>query len=80
MVSYHAKYRKGRIIPLENPPIPEDSDLIITVLEPQSEDHAQRQHAALLRFMEGMETTPPLPPLFDEIMSQRVNVTREIDL
>jgi hypothetical protein len=80
MLSYRAKYRKGRIIPLENHFIPEDSDLIVTVLESQDKNSSQHQRDAFLRFMAEIDNTPPLPPEFDEILAKRVNIVREVDL
>jgi len=78
--SYHAKYRKGTIVPFGNPFIPENSDVIITVLEPKEESRAQRQRKAFMQFMNDMDNTPPLPPEFDNILAQRVNIIRKIDL
>ena len=80
MRSYYAKYRSGSVIPIGNPAIPDDSDLIVTVLEPPEETRSQRQRRAFMQFMEDMDCTPPLPPEFDEALAQRVNFTREIDL
>jgi hypothetical protein len=80
MLSYHAKYISGAAIPLGNPYIPENSDVIITVLEPKEKSRAQRQRKAFLQFMDDIDNTPPLPAEFDEIISQRVNLSREIDL
>ena len=80
MRSYYAKYRRGSVVPLGNPSIPDDSDLIITVLEPLEESRSQRQRRAFMQFMEDMDNTPPLPTEFDDVLAQRVNFTREIDL
>ncbi|MDR3279478.1 MAG: type II toxin-antitoxin system RelB/DinJ family antitoxin [Synergistaceae bacterium] len=38
------------------------------------------QKKALEKFWEGLSDCGPLPPEFDEIMSKRVNITRELDL
>ena len=78
--SYRGYYEKGRIVPLGDPSIPEGSDLIITVLEPSEKTRAERQREAFQRFMTAMDNTPPLPPEFDEVMKERVNITREIDI
>ena len=80
MQAYRAYYEGGRVVPLGDVAIPEGSELIVTVLEPVISDRALRQRKAFERFMEDMSNTPPLPPEFDEIMRQRVNITREIDL
>jgi hypothetical protein len=34
MIAYKGHYKRGRIVPLDNPLIPEGSEVIITVLEP----------------------------------------------
>ena len=80
MRSYYAKYRRGSVVPLGVHDIPDGSDLLITVLEPMEESRSHRQRRAFVQFMEDMDNTPPLPPEFDEALSQRVNFTREIEL
>lgn len=78
--AYKAYYEGGRIIPRGNPFIPEGSELIITVMDTPLKSRAERQQEAFRRFMDGMENTPPLPDEFDEIIAQRVNITREVEL
>jgi hypothetical protein len=80
MQAYRAYYEGGRVIPLGNPLIPEGSEIILTVLEPQTKSRAERQREAFKRFMAAMENSPPLPDEFDEIISQRVNIRREVKL
>jgi hypothetical protein len=80
MQAYKAYYEDGRVIPFGNPVIPEGSELIITVLEPPPKSRAKQQREAFKRFINGMDNTPPLPPEFDEIINQRVNINREINL
>jgi len=81
MQAYRAYYEDGRIVTLGNPAIPEGSELIVTVLEESiAKSRAERQREAFKRFMMAMENTPPLPPEFDEVIKERVNITREIDL
>ena len=80
MQAYKAYFEGGRVVPLGNPAIPEGSELIITVLEESPDDVARRQKAALAQFRESVRSSDPLPPEFDEIMNQRVNFTRELDL
>jgi hypothetical protein len=80
MQAYKAHYEKGRIVPLGNPVIPEGSMLIVTVLEPLMESRAERQRKAFRRFITAMESAPPLPDEFDEIISRRVNIQREVGL
>jgi len=80
MRSYYAKYRRGSVVPTGVLDIPDGSDLIITVLEPMEESRSQRQRRAFLQFIEDMDNTLPLPPDFDDALSQRVNFAREIEL
>ena len=78
--AYKGYYEGGRIIPRGNPFIPEGSELIITVIEVPIKSRAERQQEAFRRFMSAMDNTPPLPDEFDEILSQRVNFSREVEL
>jgi hypothetical protein len=81
MQAYQGYAENGKIIPLGNPSIPDGSKAIITVFdEPEPELNAQRQLQAFERFLRRMKETGPLPPEFDEALSRRVNITREIDL
>lgn len=48
--------------------------------EKTADDESRRQRAAVARFREAMRSSGPLPPEFDEVMKERVNITREIDL
>ena len=80
MQAYRAYYEGGSIIPLGNPVIREGSEIIFTVLEPEAENRAKQQREAFKRFMTAMENTPPLTDEFDEIISRRVNIRREVDL
>jgi len=68
------------IVPLGNPVLPEGSNLIVTVLEENPDDVSRRQREAMARFREANRASGPLPPEFDEIMKERVNITREISL
>ena len=81
MQAYKAHYEKGQIVPHGNPVIPEGSELIVTVLDSSAnKSRAERQREAFRRFMNAMEKAPPLPDEFDEIISQRVNIQRELYL
>ena len=80
MLAYRAYYEGGRIIPLGNPTIPEGSEIILTVLEPNVKNRSERQREAFKRFMTAMESTPPLSDDFDKIINQRVNIRREVEL
>ena len=80
MQAYKAYYEGGRIVPLGEAVIPEGSELILTVLEPATNVRVQRQREAFEQFMEGISGAPPLPPEFDEIIGQRLNISRELDI
>jgi len=80
MQAYRAYYERGRFIPLVEVDLPEGSPVIVTVLEESSEEVSKRQRAAMARFREAMLSTGPLPTAFDEVMKDRTNITREIDL
>jgi predicted DNA-binding antitoxin AbrB/MazE fold protein len=80
MQAYRAHYEKGHIVPLGKPAIPEGSELIVTVLERSMKNRAERQREAFRRFMTAMESAPPLSDEFDEIISRRVNIQREVGL
>ena len=68
-----AYYENGHIIPLGDFVIREGSEIILTVLEPKTENRAKRQREAFMRFMTAMENTPPLTDEFDEIISRRTD-------
>ena len=80
MQAYKAYYEHGRVVPLGKPSIPEGSALIITVLETPIKNRAERQQKAFKQFMAAMKNTPPLTDEFDEIISKRVNIQREVEL
>jgi len=82
MQAYRAKYESGRVIPLDNPTIPEGSDLIITVLDAAVPGNIlARQKKAINEFLEGIRNCDePLGPEFDEIINRRFNIVRELDL
>jgi len=80
MQAYRAYYKGGRFVPLDTVQLPEGSQAIVTVLEESPEEICRRQREAMKQFRKAVQASEPLPPEFDEIMSQRVNITREIDL
>jgi hypothetical protein len=70
----------GRFVPLEDAIIPEGSRAIVTLLDETYEQNSNRQKNAVTLFRENMRNSKPLPPEFDEIISKRVNINRELDL
>jgi len=85
MQAYRAYFDEGKFVPVEPVRIEEGSQAIVTVLDfpieaTKSNGVNFRQKVALKKFREAMRNSDPLPPEFDEIMGQRVNITRELDL
>ena len=80
MQAYKVYFERGRFVPFVKVEIPEGSQAIVTVLEEDPGDVSRRQRAAMIRFREANRASGPLPPEFDEIMKERVNITREISL
>jgi len=83
--AYRAYFDDGKFIPFESVKIVKGSQVIVTVLDFPIEDVKSnktsfRQKAALNKFREAIRNSDPLPPEFDEVMSQRVSITRELDL
>jgi PII-like signaling protein len=71
----------GRIIPLGNPVMPDGLKVIITIIdEPTAVNRAADQKKAFKEFSNGLVSCAPLPPEFDEIVNERVNITRGLDL
>ena len=82
MQAYRARYERGRVIPLGNPTIPEGCDIILTILDSSVPDSPiKKQRKAIDRFLEEMRTCDEtLAPEFDTIISQRMNLSREVDI
>jgi len=78
MQAYRAYFEAGRFVPLIKVEIPEGSQAIVTVLEESPNEMSFRQRAAMARFREAVRASGPLPPEFDEIMKERVNISNEI--
>jgi len=82
MQAYHARYECGRVIPLGNPAIPEGSELIVTVLDTTVSDNAlSRQQRAVDELLESIrDCDESLGLEFDEVIGQRFNIARGLDL
>jgi len=80
MQAYRAYFERGCFVPLTDVDIPEGSQAIVTVLEEPSGDVSSRQRASMSRFREAVRSAGPLPPAYDEVMRDRMNIAREIDL
>lgn len=83
MEAYQGYAENGRIIPVFEQSIPNGRWAIITVLDesPSSENTPQRQKKALLTREKALnKCSEALPPEFDEILAQRANLTRKIEV
>ena len=71
----------GKIILLGNPTMPDGLKVIITILdEPFAENRVAEQKKAFEELRKGLISCAPLPPEFDDIVNERVSITRELDL
>jgi len=82
MQAYRARYERGRVVPFGNPAIPEGSSLIVTVLDDVSSESALiKQQSAVNDFLANLQSSDePLGSEFDELISQRFNISRGLDL
>jgi hypothetical protein len=84
MQSYQAYTENGRVIPIGNPPIPDGCDAIVTILNEariMPNSMLERQKKALCDLEKELAACDePLPAEFDEILSRRVNIARELEL
>ena len=85
MQAYKAYYDEGKFILFDHAEIQKGSQAIITVLDfpieyANNNKPNVRQKKALKKFREAIRSSEPLPPEFDEVINQRVNITRELDL
>jgi hypothetical protein len=82
MEAYRARYEHGRVVPLGNPFIPEGSDIILTILNvPATETPISKQRRAIDRFVDEMRNCDEeLSTEFDAVISQRLNLSREVDV
>ncbi|MDR0765306.1 MAG: hypothetical protein LBE65_06945 [Synergistaceae bacterium] len=69
-----SRYTKnGRIIPLGGPTMPDGLKVMITILDgPFVENRSSDQKKAFEEFRNGLAACAPLPPEFDDIVSERV--------
>jgi len=84
--SYEGYFARNRFISVDKSKIPERRRAIVTIIEEENkEDIIKGQRKAFNEFMRAMKEmdalgVEPLGEEFDEIISQRVNITRELDL
>ena len=85
-VTYKGKVRDGKPVLCESVVLPENASIIITVLNEiapnKTKTKAQQQNEALKRLSAGLKTIKdePLDDEFDAIISQRVAITRKLDI
>jgi len=86
LMSYEGYFKGNRFISNENFKIPQRRKVIVTVIEEEShEDIIKGQRKAIDEFLRAIKEMDelgiePLGEEFDKVISQRVNITRELDL
>ena len=84
MSTVKAYYDGITFFPIESPRIPKGKVVNLTINEEKTPTPEIAQKLAQLAYinssLEKLNETEPLPPEFDEIMAQRVNSTRVLDL
>jgi predicted DNA-binding antitoxin AbrB/MazE fold protein len=83
MQKYKGYTENGVIVPVGNISLPDGLNVDITVLD---EEHLSETELIEKRlkfideFYKAMEESEPLPPEFDEIINQRINLRRNKEL
>ncbi|MCL2773020.1 MAG: hypothetical protein FWD71_06695 [Oscillospiraceae bacterium] len=86
LFAYEGHFEGDRFISKNNLKIPEYKKAIVTIIEEESHDDiVKRQRKAFDEFIKNIKVLDdlgiePLDEEFDKIISQRVNITRELDL
>ena len=84
MQAFQGYFKNGRFIPQNNARIPEDKLAIVTVMDtpaPTEEMLRLQRWEAWRTFIRKIEEDDEdLPPEFEEILSHRFNISREIEL
>ena len=86
LTSYEGYFEGNRFISKDKLKVPERRKAIVTIIEEESqEDILKGQREAFTEFMNAMKEMndlgiEPLGEEFDQIINQRVNITRELDL
>jgi len=84
MSTVRAYYDGITFFPIESPSIPKGKVVNLTINEEKTPTPEIAQKLTQLAYinsnLEELNKTEPLPPEFDEILSQRVNFTRVLDL
>jgi len=84
MPTVKAYYDGITFFPIETLDIPGGKVVNLTIDEEKTTDLEIAQKLAQLAYinnsLENLNETEPLPPEFDEILAQRVNFTRVLDL
>jgi hypothetical protein len=84
MQTVKAYYDGITLFPIETLDIPKGRVVNLTINEEEKLNPAVARKLAQLAVINGnlerLDETEPLPPEFDEILAQRVNFSRDIDL
>lgn len=81
MLSFQGYFESGKFVSLDNISIPENKRAIVTILDEVVPQKRESHNAKAWReFFTDLEGCNELPAEFDEVVSKRVNFTREIDL
>lgn len=89
MLAYHGYTETdGRIAIVGNPKLPIGKRVVVTILDDikiedsNGNSNVKRQRKAFEKFVAAIETNEdePLGEEFDEIISHKFNITRELDL
>jgi predicted DNA-binding antitoxin AbrB/MazE fold protein len=83
MQKYKGYTENGVIVPVDNRSLPDGLNVDIIVLDEQHLSKAELIEKRLKdfdKFRKGIKESEPLPPEFDEIINQRFNISRKIDL
>jgi hypothetical protein len=84
MSTVKAYYDGITFFPIETLNIPSGKVVILTINEEKTTDPVIAQKLAQLAYinnkLENLNETEPLPTEFDEILAQRVNFTKVLDL
>lgn len=81
MLSFQGYFELGKFVPLDDVSIPEHKRAIVTILDEVAPAKDTQNAKAWREFFSDLESCDEeLTPKFDEVIGQRVNFRREIDL
>ena len=86
LTSYTGQIREGKPVLSDTVVLPENSNFVITILDGfvfnKTRTKAERQNEALKKLSAGLKAIEdePLDESFDDLIKQRVNISRELDI